>query len=142
MAYAEPVPACATSTCQKMIKIILFLLTAAVTDLDITTNDSLLLSEGTYGSILFTASSTPPPDSQEPATIRFETSGDIPAGMLFERYPCNKPDTIACPALASSDGIYLDGVPRQSGSFQITITATNEQQGEVTKQFTVVVKGQ
>jgi hypothetical protein len=123
-----------------MIRMLAFILGAvATTDITVSTKDSLTIVQGSYSSILFTASFQNPPEGPAPAAFRFETSGDVPPGMIFEPYPCHQPNQQNCPAIARADGIYLDGVPTQSGSFQITITASEGQRHSVSQRFTVVV---
>ena len=101
----------------------------------------LTITAGTYSSILFQAEYNG--DTQAPSLplqYEFHTSGDMPPGMLFENYPCNKPGQQNCPALASSDGIYLDGVPRAAGSYRVTISARTPGGEAGERDFTITVK--
>ncbi|HEY7303271.1 MAG TPA: putative Ig domain-containing protein [Bryobacteraceae bacterium] len=94
------------------------------------------LSKSEYASILFTASG----DSDGvPVLYRFEESGDIPPGMIFESSPCNKPGHPVCPSMARADGIFLDGAPEAAGSYVVTITARNSKGGGITEKFTITV---
>jgi hypothetical protein len=123
-----------------MIRMLAFILGAvAATDITVSTKDPLTIVQGNYSSLLFTARLQHPPDGPAPAAFRFETAGEVPPGMVFEPYPCHKPNQQNCPALARADGIYLDGVPTQSGSFQITVTVSDGQGHAVSQRFTVVV---
>jgi hypothetical protein len=123
-----------------MIRLFAFvLLTVASTEITISTKDSLTIVQGSYSSLLFTARWQSPPEGPVPVAFRFETAGEVPPGMIFEPYPCHKPNQKNCPALARADGIYLDGVPTQSGSFQITVTVSDGQGHSVSQRFTVVV---
>lgn len=104
----------------------------------VSTKDSLRLAEGTYSSILFTA--TPSTRMRMPVQYSFVESGFAPSGMIFESYPCNKPGQSICPQLARSDGIYLDGVPSSPGSFEVTITAADPDGNKASRRFSIVVK--
>jgi hypothetical protein len=115
------------------------LVTVATTDVAVSTKDSLTIGQGSYSSILFTVSSRSPLEGPVPRAIRFETAGEVPPGMVFEPYPCHKPKQQNCPAIARADGIYLDGVPTQSGSFRITVAVHDGQGHAISQQFTVVV---
>lgn len=111
-----------------MLFLTLFLLTFAVR-----TDHALLLTQNTYAAILFRA------DTGTPDRVEFTTSGNLPPGMIFENVPCHKPGQQNCPAMASANGLYLDGVPETSGSYHLSIRA---QMGDQTasQDFTVVVK--
>jgi hypothetical protein len=111
----------------------------AATEITVSTKDSLTIVQGSYSSLLFTARLQHPPDGPAPVAFRFETAGEVPPGMIFEPYPCHQPNQQNCPAIARADGIYLDGVPTQSGSFQITVTVSDGQRHSVSQRFTVVV---
>jgi hypothetical protein len=123
-----------------IIRLFAFVLVAVTTtDITVSTKDSLTIMQGSYSSLLFMASSPSPPEGSAPAAFRFETAGEVPPGMIFEPYPCHQPNQQNCPALARADGIYLDGVPTQSGSFQITVAVKDGQGHAVSQRFTVVV---
>ena len=123
-----------------IIRLFAFVLAAVgTTEITVSTKDSLTIWQGSYSSLLFTVTSPAPSEGPVPVAIRFETAGEVPPGMIFEPYPCHQPNQKNCPALARADGIYLDGVPTQSGSFQVTITATEGQRHPVSQRFTVVV---
>ncbi|HSU60382.1 MAG TPA: putative Ig domain-containing protein [Bryobacteraceae bacterium] len=107
-------------------------------ELTISTRDSLSLAGGLYVSILFTASGHGP--NGVPSLYRFSESGHIPPGMIFEAYPCNKPDHPPCPSVAKPDGIFLDGVPSTAGSYNIQITATDSKGNKASRRFVVTVK--
>ena len=84
-----------------MIRLFAFILFAvATTDITVSTKDSLTLWQGSYSSLLFTASFQRPPEGPVPAAFRFETSGEVPSGMIFEPYPCHKPNQQNCLAIA------------------------------------------
>jgi hypothetical protein len=107
--------------------------------IDIQTKDSLTLTAGTYRSLLFRAAKST--DEQgNPIPYTFRTSGEPPKGMIFEGYPCHKPGLENCPALASSDGIYLDGVPEAAGSYRISIRAETVTGESGTREFVITVK--
>jgi hypothetical protein len=104
----------------------------------ISTKDSLELAPNIYTSILFTAKTST--KSEVPLQYHFTESGQTPPGMIFESYPCNKPGQTVCPSIASSDGIYLDGVPGSSGSYTVTITAIDVNGDQASKTFTIRVR--
>ena len=104
----------------------------------ISTRDPLVLTRGVYSSILFSAKSAVKRDI--PLQYTFTESGRTPAGMVFESYPCNKPGQSVCPQVASSDGIYLDGVPSEIGSYNVTITATDPEGSKGSQSFQIVVE--
>jgi hypothetical protein len=107
--------------------------------ISVRTKDSLVIAENRYASILFTAESSLP-NTAAPDQFSFRTAGDPPPGMIFESYPCHKPGVENCQALASSDGIYLDGVPTTAGSYHFTITAKDAAGHSGKEQFTIAVK--
>jgi hypothetical protein len=109
----------------------------AASQFSIYTTDSLRLMKGVYASILFTAGTGKPVTA--PVSFSFNESGNIPPGMRFESYPCNKPGKSPCPALARADGIFLDGVPTVPGIYNFTITASDPQGNNVHQSFTVRV---
>ena len=104
----------------------------------ISTRDSLRLAKGAYVSILFTAKSGA--RSKLPIQYSFSQSGDPPPGMVFESYPCHKVGQSVCPELASSDGVYLDGVPSAAGSYRLTIAATGPGGSQGSRAFIVIVE--
>ena len=104
----------------------------------IVTQDTLSLTVGEYSSILFRVSGGK--KSQIPAQYSFANSGAAPLGMIFESYPCNKPGEKHCVMLASSDGIFLDGVPRKAGRYKITISAKASDGAGIQRGFTIMVK--
>src|SRR3954452_4879206 len=127
-------------THRMMIQLLAFVLGAmATTEITVSTKDPLTIWQESYSSILFMARFQRPPDGPAPVAFRFETSGEVPPGMVFEPYPCHKPNQQNCTAIARADGIYLDGVPTQSGSFQITVAVSDGQGHAISQQFTVVV---
>ncbi len=111
----------------------------AASEIKITASDSLSLQQGVYASITFTARSSG--RDAAPATYKFSESGHVPPGMIFERYPCNKPGFSPCPTLARADAIYLDGTPSAAGSYTVTVTASEPQGGKASQQFTITVAG-
>lgn len=108
--------------------------------ISIDTKDSLSLTESVYSSILFTASPTNTSQSNVPIQYQFAGSGKPPEGMIFESYPCNKPGRSTCPQIASSNGIFLDGVPTSPGSYRVSVTATGPDGRTCARLFTVTVK--
>jgi hypothetical protein len=98
-----------------------------------------LLRQGRYSSLFFSAEPARTPESNLPVSFRFTESGVAPPGMMFETYPCNKPDTKVCPQVASSNGIFLDGTPTETGSYTFVITAIDTVGRRVSRQFTIVV---
>src|SRR6185312_454253 len=106
--------------------------------ISVSTKHSLSLTTDVYASILFTASGQSP--NRIPSLYRFSESGHIPPGMIFEAYPCNKPDHPSCPSVAKPDGIFLDGVPSTAGSYNIQITATDSKGNKASRRFVVTVK--
>lgn len=110
-----------------------------VPDVRIRPQQSLVVSAGRYSRILFRAEHSDS-DAQVPASYAFKTSGSLPPGMVFENYPCQKPGEKNCPALASADGIYLDGVPTAPGSYKLTIKAIAPSGETAEREFTVTVK--
>ena len=104
----------------------------------ITTRDPLTVTQHTYASIAFTAKASPAPAL--PPQFTFTTSGRLPSGMIFESYPCHKPGLKNCPALASSDTLFLDGVPTTSGVFRVQVTAQGPDGGKTSTTVTVQVK--
>jgi hypothetical protein len=117
------------------------LLFASSTGVSIQTRDSLSVTAHIYSSILFTATPERSPNGVLPLEYQFAESGGTPPGMIFESYPCNKSGTTACPQIASSNGVFLDGIPTAPGSYKFILTATardgTHKQG--TRTFTVVV---
>jgi hypothetical protein len=111
----------------------------AASGISIRAKDPLTVTENKYASILFRAESSSP-KTGVPDQFSFKTAGDPPPGMVFESYPCHKPNMVHCTALASSDGIYLDGVPSKVGSYRVTITAKSAAGGSRASQFTVSVR--
>lgn len=109
-------------------------------DIRIRAQQTLILTAGTYSAILFQAEAASGDKPRIPASYQFETAGDVPPGMFFESYPCHKPGQENCPALASSDGIYLDGVPSAPGSFKVTIKASALNGETASREFTITVK--
>lgn len=107
-------------------------------NLTVSTRDSLILTQGAYSSILFTAKSST--RARVPVQYSFVESGAAPPGMIFENYPCNKPGHAACPQLASSDGIFLDGIPSSPGSYDVTIAATGPDGSKGSQSFTIIIK--
>lgn len=103
------------------------------------TRDSLSLRQRTYSSVFFVAEPARTPDSDIPVQYQFTESGLTPPGMKFETYPCNKPDTTVCPQVASSNGIFLDGTPAETGSYTFVITAADGAGRRASRQFTVVI---
>jgi hypothetical protein len=103
------------------------------------TRDSLSLRQGTYSSLFFVAEPARTPKGNIPVQYQFTESGVTPPGMRFEIYPCNKPDTTVCPQVASSNGIFLDGTPAETGSFTFVIAAADTAGKRASRQFTVVV---
>jgi hypothetical protein len=99
----------------------------------IQTNHSLTLRQGTYESLLFRV------DTGSPEQVQFTTAGNPPPGMIFENTPCHKPGEENCVAMASANGIYLDGVPESAGTFHFTINAKQGDQ-QTSREFTVTVK--
>ncbi len=99
---------------------------------------SLDLTAHTYAVIRFHAESAPKKDI--PSQITFSTAGTAPPGMVFESYPCHRPGEKNCAALASADGIYLDGTPTRPGAYRIRITAKDLQGATVSREFMVTVK--
>ncbi len=114
-------------------------MSSSTSEISISTRNSLSLAENEYSVILFTAIPVKAPDTHIPIQYQFTTTGELPPGMIFEGYPCHRPNTTVCPALASSNGVYLDGVPTSAGSYEVTITATDGQGGKSSKRFTVVI---
>ncbi len=110
----------------------------AASHITIRTLDSLILAKGRYASILFQAESMS--STGVPARFTFRTSGDVPPGMVFESYPCHKPGLENCTALASVDGIYLDGTPRTAGTYRVRITATGSERNTGVSEFSLKVK--
>ena len=106
--------------------------------INVSTKHSLSLTTDVYASILFTASGHGP--NGIPSLYRFSESGNIPPGMIFETYPCNKPDHPPCLSVAKPDGIFLDGVPSTAGSYNIQITATDSKGNKASRRFVVTVK--
>ena len=111
-----------------------------VPDIRIRAQHTLILTAGVYSAILFQAEAANGEKPQIPVTYQFKTTGEVPPGMVFESYPCHKPGEENCPALASSDGIYLDGVPATPGSYKITIKASAPDGESVSREFTITVK--
>lgn len=107
--------------------------------ISIHTRDSLSLRQGTYSSLFFVAEPARAPDSNMPVQYQLTESGVTPRGMRFETYPCNKPNTTVCPEVASSNGIFLDGTPAETGSYTFVITAADAAGRKASQQFTVVV---
>ncbi len=99
---------------------------------------SLVLATHTYAVIRFQVASVPKPDI--PAQFTFQTDGVPPPGMVFESYPCHRPGTKNCAALASADSVYLNGVPTTPGSYRVGITAKDPRGHTLSQKFTVVVK--
>jgi len=108
------------------------------TDISIKTRDSLSLTKGIYSSIFFGAVPANAPEDKMPTQYHLTGSG-APPGMIFEPYPCNKPNTEVCPSLASSDGIFLDGVLTTPGSYEAKITATDASGRKGFARFTITV---
>ncbi|HEX4164297.1 MAG TPA: putative Ig domain-containing protein [Bryobacteraceae bacterium] len=102
------------------------------------TSDSCVLAKDTYASILFAAKGAP--NTGVPTQFSFHTSGKTPPGMIFEGYPCHQPGKQNCQALASADGIYLDGTPATAGSYRVSITAQDPAGNTRTQAFTITVK--
>jgi Putative Ig domain len=111
----------------------------SASDISIFTRDSLVLTQGRYATIVFKAEA-PASKNGVPIQFTFATSGQTPPGMIFESYPCNKPGMQHCPALASSDSIYLDGVPTTPGSYRVTITAKDARGESRSRDFTITVQ--
>jgi hypothetical protein len=110
----------------------------------ITTTDSLILTQGTYGKIGFKAQ---PPNGYNGYTYSFTETGTVP-GMVFGSYPCHNPAmTMACPLSGSNAGsyapniLYLDGVPTAAGTFPITITAKDQSGNIGIQSFTITING-
>ena len=101
--------------------------------------DSLSLRQATYSSLFFVAEPVRTPENNLPVQYNFTESGVTPHGMKFESYPCNKPDTKVCPQVTTSNGIFLDGTPTETGSYTFVITASDTAGRRASQQFTVVV---
>jgi len=119
--------------------LLLLLWMGASQALSIRTRDSLTLHQGTYSSLLFLAEPARNPRTQLPEQYRFAESGQIPEGMKFESYPCNRPDQKTCSQLASANGIYLDGTPRTIGAYKFTIVVENVGGEKTASTFEVTV---
>ncbi len=123
-----------------LLLLVLITLSAAATKgVYIHTRDSLSLRQGVYSSLFFFAEPARTPDNNLPVQYQFTESGVTPPGMTFEIYPCNKLDMTVCPQVATSNGIFLDGTPKQAGSYTFLITATTVGRKRASQQFTVVV---
>ncbi len=110
----------------------------AASHITIRTLDSLIIAKGRYASILFQAESMS--STGVPTRFTFRTSGDVPPGMVFESYPCHKPGLENCTALASLDGIYLDGTPRTAVTCRVRITAADAERKSGAREFNLTVK--
>lgn len=108
-------------------------------DVSIHTKDSLSLRQGSYSSVFFFAEPLNREDNNLPVQYQFAGSGTPPPGMIFEVYPCNKPNKPACPQVAASNGIFLDGTPKEAGSYTLLITATDGDGRKSSQEFTVTV---
>jgi Putative Ig domain len=118
--------------------LMVILLSAAPKGVHIQTRDSLSVRQGSYSSLFFFAEPVRAPGNNLPVQYQFTESGATPPGMRFESYACNKPDMKVCPQIASSNGIFLDGTPSETGSYTFTVTATDgDRKGS--QQFTIVV---
>jgi hypothetical protein len=108
--------------------------------ISIQTQDSLSVAKGIYSSIFFTAVPATKPGDELPIQYQLTGSGS-PPGMIFEAYPCNKPNKDVCPAVASANGIFLDGVPTAPGSYDVELTATDGASGNKGyAHFTLTIK--
>ncbi len=103
----------------------------------ISTDSSLALMRNVYATIRFTAKGNP--EANLPVLYHFTQTGNPPPGMIFESYPCNKPNREVCPSVASADTIFLDGTPTSAGSYTVTINVRDAKGNESSQNFTITV---
>lgn len=118
---------------------IALLCSGAPQNIRIHTQDSLSLKQGIYSALYFVAEPARAPNSELPMQYQLTGSGATPPGMKFEPYPCNKPGMKVCPQVATSNGVYLDGVPQEAGSYSFVIIAIDADERRASQEFTVVV---